>query len=348
MAGLGALDGPTQALPTLYQLAATHYADYHDITSGSNGAYSCGPGYDLVTGIGTPLANLVVPALAGTTSQGPSVVNTASATPNPVTGTSTNLSVSGTDPSGASGLTYTWSVTTAPAGATTPAFSVNGTNAAQNTTATFYKAGLYTFQVTFTDPSGLTATSSASITVSQTLTSVAVSPATVTLSDGASQQFSATANDQFGRPLDTQPSFTWTETPNSVGSVSATGLYTAPSSGSDTATVQASASGFTGTAAVTVVAPPAAPPNLTAKASSNSKIALSWTGVADATSYLVMRSLDGKSWTQVGTTASGATSFTDTGLASSTTYYYCIIAVDSGGDSPASNIASATTLKKGK
>ena len=59
-------------------------------------------------------------------------------------------------------------------------------------------------------------------------------------------------------------------------------------------------------------------------------------------------SLDGKSWTQVGTTASGATSFTDTGLASSTTYYYCIIAVDSGGDSPASNIASATTLKKGK
>ena len=35
-------------------------------------------------------------------------------------------------------------------------------------------------------------------------------------------------------------------------------------------------------------------------------------------------------------------------LASSTTYYYCIIAVDSAGDSPASNMASATTLKKGK
>src|SRR5262249_1312235 len=156
LAGKGALDGATQALPMLYQLAATNNADYHDITSGSNGAYSCGPGYDLVTGIGTPLANLVVPALVGTTRQGPSVVNPASATPHPVTGTSTSLSVSGTDPSGASSLTYTWSVTSAPAGANIPTFSVNGTNASQNTTATFYKAGAYTFQVRLTDPSGLT------------------------------------------------------------------------------------------------------------------------------------------------------------------------------------------------
>jgi cellulose 1,4-beta-cellobiosidase len=100
--------------------------------------------------------------------------------------------------------------------------------------------------------------------------------------------------------------------------------------------------------ATTTATAPAAPTNLTAKATSSSKIALSWTGVAGATSYLVMRSLDGKNWTEVGTTASGATSFTDSGLASSTTYYHCIIAVDSGGNSPASNIASATTLKKGK
>ena len=40
-------------------------SDFHDITSGNNG-FSAGTGYDLVTGIGTPLANLVIPALAGT------------------------------------------------------------------------------------------------------------------------------------------------------------------------------------------------------------------------------------------------------------------------------------------
>jgi hypothetical protein len=33
---------------------------FHDITSGGNGAYSAGPGYDPVTGRGTPIANSVV------------------------------------------------------------------------------------------------------------------------------------------------------------------------------------------------------------------------------------------------------------------------------------------------
>ena len=63
--GLGTLDGRTQTLPVLYALPA---ADFHDITTGSNGGFSAGPGYDLVTGRGTPIANLLVPALAGVTS----------------------------------------------------------------------------------------------------------------------------------------------------------------------------------------------------------------------------------------------------------------------------------------
>jgi hypothetical protein len=139
----------------------------------------------------------------------------------------------------------------------------------------FDQAGLYAFQITLTDPFGLTATSSVSVTMGQTLTSVAASPAIVTLSVGGPQQFSATANDQFGQPLVTQPSFAWTETPGSVGSVSATGLYTAPSSSSGTTSIQASAGGVTGTAVVsTVVAAPAAPTNLTAAAASSSSIQL--------------------------------------------------------------------------
>ncbi len=60
MAGKGPLDGPTQTLPALYKSVPA--SDFHDITTGNNG-YAAGPGFDLVTGIGTPKANLIVPAL---------------------------------------------------------------------------------------------------------------------------------------------------------------------------------------------------------------------------------------------------------------------------------------------
>ena len=58
--GLGSLDGPTETLPYLYALNA---ADFHDITSGNNG-YPAGPGYNMVTGIGSPRADALVPDLA--------------------------------------------------------------------------------------------------------------------------------------------------------------------------------------------------------------------------------------------------------------------------------------------
>jgi hypothetical protein len=60
-AGGTALTGYNQTLPALYALPP---ADFHDITSGTNGD-PAGPGYDLATGLGTPVANLLVPALAG-------------------------------------------------------------------------------------------------------------------------------------------------------------------------------------------------------------------------------------------------------------------------------------------
>ena len=55
------LDGGTQTLPALYAMAP---ADFHDITSGGNGGFRAGPGYDRVTGLGTPRADLLVPDLA--------------------------------------------------------------------------------------------------------------------------------------------------------------------------------------------------------------------------------------------------------------------------------------------
>jgi kumamolisin len=47
--------------PLLYPLIGT--PEFRDITSGSNGAFHCGPGYDEVTGIGTPDVKLLVAKL---------------------------------------------------------------------------------------------------------------------------------------------------------------------------------------------------------------------------------------------------------------------------------------------
>jgi len=61
LAGESTLDGRSQALPDLYSLSS---ADYHDITAGNNG-YSAKAGYDLVTGLGSPIANKWVAGLVG-------------------------------------------------------------------------------------------------------------------------------------------------------------------------------------------------------------------------------------------------------------------------------------------
>jgi hypothetical protein len=61
LSGKATLDGGTQTLPLLYQLPAT---DFHDIIAGNNG-FPAGPGYDLVTGLGSPIGNFIVPDLIG-------------------------------------------------------------------------------------------------------------------------------------------------------------------------------------------------------------------------------------------------------------------------------------------
>ncbi len=178
----------------------------------------------------------------------PTVATPASATPSPVTGTTTALSVLGADDGGESNLTYTWSATTKPAGST-PSFSVNGTNGSKNSTVTFDKAGSYTFTVTIDDGTNTT-TSSVTVVVNQTFTSITVSPASPSLNENATQQFTATALDQFALSMASQPSFTWTKTAG-VGSIDSSGLYTAPS-GTGTATIQASSAGINGTASITI------------------------------------------------------------------------------------------------
>ena len=61
----------------------------------------------------------------------------------------------------------------------------------------------------------------------QTLTSITVSPASASVPTGGTQQFSATALDQNGQPMNPQPPFTWSV--SGGGSISSSGLFTAGS-----------------------------------------------------------------------------------------------------------------------
>ena len=179
----------------------------------------------------------------------PTIATTASGSPNPVTGTTTALSVLGADDAGESNLTYTWAATPLTVGNPTPTFNVNGTNAAKNATATFAKAGAYRFTVTVSDAQGSSVTSSVDVTVQASLTSIVVTPSTATVNVGAKQQFSATGRDQFGQSL--AATLTWSAT---AGTISAAGLYTAPAT-VGSATIRATSGSIIGTASVTIVVP---------------------------------------------------------------------------------------------
>ncbi len=185
----------------------------------------------------------------------------AASTPGVVTGTTTGLSVTAVDPAPDAAPTYRWAATTVPAGARTPTFAANGTAAAGSTTATFSAAGAYTFTVTVTDPAtGQTTTSSVAVTVTPTVHGLTVTPAgAATLADGQTRQFAAAAVDQFGRPITTPPGVAWSLVSPGVGSVNSAGLYRAPSSGTGTAVVQATADGYTArSGTITVASRPAA------------------------------------------------------------------------------------------
>jgi hypothetical protein len=259
LAGQSPLSGFSQTLPALYQLPS---ADFHDVTSGFNGGYFAGPGYDLVTGLGSPVANLLVPALAGySPGNPPTITSGASFSPAPG-GTTGQLAVSATANPTSDPLIYTWSLTGTPPAAVS--FSSNGTTTSNNTTATFSKIGTYTFLVTVTDTTdGLFATSSVTVTIAAQVSSITVSPNTVSLYDGKTQQFAATAFDQFGAALASQPSFSWTVTTGTAtGSVTTGGLYAAPGVGTGSANVQATAAGVNGSATANF-SPAPAPPTIT-------------------------------------------------------------------------------------
>lgn len=179
----------------------------------------------------------------------PPVVSAAAAAPNPVTGRTASMSAAATDDGGEATLSYAWAVVTAPSGGGAT-FGPNGSNAAKSSTATFSRPGSYVLRVTATDAGALSASRDVGLTVIATLTTTAVSPAAATVVSGGSQQYSASAADQFGTVLAPPPAFTWSITGGS-NSISASGLAHAGTK-SGTFTVTASAGGKSGGASLTV------------------------------------------------------------------------------------------------
>jgi parallel beta-helix repeat protein len=177
-----------------------------------------------------------------------------SASPTPTTGTYTNLSVLGADSDGESTLIYSWSVVSAPSGASGVTFSANNANWAKYTTAFFGEAGVYTFQVTATDLENEQAFATVSVDVLQTVTSLSIAPASSTVARLGSTQFSIAGLDQFGQPMNSLPTVSWW-VDGGMGTVNSTGDYTGPA-WAGTATVCAHSGGANASASVSVSSAP--------------------------------------------------------------------------------------------
>jgi hypothetical protein len=225
---------------TIYQLtsASTTPFDAGTVTIGNphNFVYTM-PAYSITT---------IRINLTSGQNHAPTVASAAQSSASPVTGISTNLSVLGDHAGGEASLSYTWAVT-----GTTPApvaFSINGTNVAKNTVATFSAAGSYTFVVTIADPQGYFATSTVSVVVDATPTAINLTPANPTITVNGTQQFTAASSDQFGDALPA-PSYTWSA---SAGTISTIGVFSALA-GTGSVTITASAGGMQGSTTVAVV-----------------------------------------------------------------------------------------------
>ena len=92
------------------------------------------------------------------------------------------------------------------------------------------------------------------------------------------------------------------------------------------------------------VAAPSAPTGLTANAISSTRIDLGWADTATETGYRVERSPNGSTgWTEIASLNQNQISYSDTTVSAQQTYFYRVRGLNSGGFSPYSNTASAST-----
>jgi subtilase family serine protease len=181
--------------PIIYSqnVTSSYNPDFHDITSGTSGSFSAVPGYDLVTGWGSPNAGLIS-ALTGSTNQTPAfTVSSAPAAVSVATGSSGASTIT-TAVSGGFNSAVALAASGVPAGVTV-GFSPASIPAPGSGTSTVTFAvssttvpGTYGITITGTD-GNLTQTATVSLTVTATAPAgftVSASPASITVSRWAS------------------------------------------------------------------------------------------------------------------------------------------------------------------
>jgi subtilase family serine protease len=243
--------------PNIYPAAeGSSYGTYfHDITSGSCGKYSAATGFDLCTGLGSPNTTGLITLLSGSSSS-PSF--TLSASPSSVTvtqGSSGTSTITVTDVGGFSG-----SVTLAASGLPSGVTATFGTNPATSTSTLTLTAGSTattgTATVTITGTSGsLSATTTVSLTVNSAASpnfSVSASPASVTVTQGASGTSTITVTSTGG--FNSATTLSASGLPSGVTATFSTNPVTPAANGTATSTLTltASSSATVGAATVTI------------------------------------------------------------------------------------------------
>lgn len=178
---------------------------------------------------------------------------------------------------------------------------------------------------------------------------VTVTPASAEVATGASTTFGAVVVTESGENVTASSTVTWTVAPADVASVQgsgATALVTGLAEGA--ATVRATVGRVVGQAVVTVFdpTPPAAPGGVTAVATSDTEVDVSWEdNSSDETSFRIEREQTvaptpgeggpARVFAEVTSVGPGATSFHDSGLQRGTAYRYLVRACNEHGCSPA-------------
>ena len=108
-------------------------------------------------------------------------------------------------------------------------------------------------------------------------------------------------------------------------------------------------SAYTGPAQAITLGPPPPPGSLAARASSDTRIDLSWQDNSNIESgYIIERSDDlGATWNPLATTAANATSYSDLGLGVAKTYQYRVSTASAQGNSAPAGPVSASHLGRG-
>jgi hypothetical protein len=261
---------------------------------------------------------------------------TAQASPGDLAVTMSSSSPTGTFSIGDGVWTHTLQLTI-PAGSTTaPAVSYQDTRAGSPTLTA--------------SASGVTSGTQAETVTAAALNRITVSPASATISAGATQAFTAAGSDAYGNAIPVDSAI-WSVSPAGLGTIApasgATTVFTAGTAGGSPS-VTAGVGGITGSAAITTVAAgsaPTVPTRLTATPAASRGVSLAWSAPASnggsaITGYRVYRGA--RSGAETVLVALGNVNrYTDTATQRGTTYYYTLVALNAAGSSPASSEVSA-------